>query len=262
MIEQLARLGYASKAFIYATVGLLAGAAALNEGGAVTDTRGALRVILSHPFGNTVLFILALGLCGYAVWRILEAVFDPERHGTGGKGLVVRIGNVIKALIYGGVGLEAFRLARGLRASDASDAKVQSWTAAILSWPMGEWVVAIIGAIAAAYGVSEIIAAVKGNDDEKMDLSSIPRPTARMLHRICRFGVAARALLIVALGVLLIRAAVQHDPGEAAGLRGSILELAGAGPQTWMLALIAVGLIAYALDQALHARYRHIHSPL
>jgi hypothetical protein len=29
-----------------------------------------------------------------------------------------------------------------------------------------------------------------------------------------------------------------------------------------MLALIAVGLIAYALDQALHARYRHIHSPL
>ena len=40
IIEQLARLGYASKAFNYATVGLLAGAAALNEGGTVPDTRG------------------------------------------------------------------------------------------------------------------------------------------------------------------------------------------------------------------------------
>lgn len=262
MLEKMARLGYASKAFVYAVVGLLAVAAAANRGGTVTDTRGALRVILSHPFGNAVLFILAAGLCGYAVWRILEALFDPERHGAGAKGLIVRTGNVIKALIYGGVGFEAFRLARGLRASGGSDAKVQSWTAAILSWPMGEWIVAIIGAIAAAYGLSEIIAAVKDSEDEKKDLSSLPRSTARMLDRICRFGVAARALLIVALGVLLIRAALQHDPGEAMGLRGSILELAGTGSGTWVLAIIAVGLIAYALDQALHARYRHIHSPL
>ena len=37
MIEPLARLGYASKAFIYATIGLLAAAAALRRGGAVTE---------------------------------------------------------------------------------------------------------------------------------------------------------------------------------------------------------------------------------
>ena len=92
MIEQLARLGFASKAFIYATVGLLAGAAALNEGGTVTDTRGALRVILSHPFGNTVLFVLAVGLCGYSLWRVLDAFLDPDRRGTSAKGLTVRIG--------------------------------------------------------------------------------------------------------------------------------------------------------------------------
>src|SRR5215204_1983203 len=99
MIEPLARLGYASKAFVYATVGLLAGAAALNRGGTVTDTRGALRVILSHPFGNTVLFILAVGLCGYALWRVLDAILDPRRRGAGFKGLVTRIGHVIRALV-------------------------------------------------------------------------------------------------------------------------------------------------------------------
>ena len=51
MIETLARLGYASKALIYAIVGSLAVAAALNRGGRITDTRGALRVLLDAAAG-------------------------------------------------------------------------------------------------------------------------------------------------------------------------------------------------------------------
>lgn len=261
MIEPLARLGYASKAFIYAIVGLLAAAAALQEGGTVTDTRGALRVILSHPLGNTVLFILAIGLCGYAVWRVLDAVLGRQRK-DGFTGLGRRIGLLIRALVYGGLGLEAFRLARGLRGSHGTDATVRLWTAKVMAMPMGDWLVGIAGTITAAYGVLEIIDAVRGTDEEHKDLSSLEPGRRRMLDRICRFGVASRALIIVVLGVLLVRAAMQHDPGTAAGVRGSILNLAGAGHGTWLLGLTATGLIAYAVDQALHARYGHIRSPL
>ena len=85
--------------------------------------------------------------------------------------------------------------------------------------------------------------------------------TRRLLNSISRFGVAARAVIIVALGILLVRAALRHDAGEAEGVRGSMLELAGAGGQ-WALTFIALGLIAYAVDQALHARYRRIRSPI
>jgi hypothetical protein len=261
MIEPLARLGYASKAFIYATIGLLAAAAALQRGGTVTDTRGALRVILSHPLGNTVLFILAIGLLGYAVWRVLYAILDPQRR-TGFKGLVIRLGYLIRGLIYGGLGVEAFRLARGLRASHGTDTTVRLWTAKLMALPMGEWLVGIIGAITAAYGVSEIIDAVRGSDEHHKDLSSLEPGRRRTLTRICRFGVASRALIIVVLGVLLVRAAMLHDPGTATGVRGSILNLAGAGPGTWLLGFTAIGLIAYAVDQALHARYGQIRSPL
>jgi hypothetical protein len=261
MIELLVRLGYASKAVIYAIVGLLAAAAALNRGGAVTDTRGALRVILSHPFGNSLLFVLAVGLCGYAIWRILGAVLDPRR-GTGFHGLVVRIGDVVRALIYGGLGIEAFRLARGLRASHGTDATVRTWTARLLALPMGDWLVGLLGAVVAAYGASEIVAAVKDTDEEKKDLSGLDPARRRILTRICRFGVGARALIIVVLGILLMRAAYRHDPGSAAGVRGSILELSGVGPGTWLLAFTAFGLLAYAVDQALHARYGRIRSPL
>jgi hypothetical protein len=219
-------------------------------------------VILSHPFGNAVLFILALGLCGYAVWRVLYAILDPHRHGAGFKGLVIRIGYLIRALVYGGLGLEAFRLARGLRASHGTDTTVRLWTARVMALPMGDWLVGIAGAITAVYGMSEIMAAIKGSDDEKKDLSSLEPARRRTLNRICRFGVASRALIIVVLGLLLVRAAMMHEPGTAAGVRGSILNLAGAGPGTWLLGFTALGLIAYALDQALHARYGHIRSPL
>jgi len=261
MIEPLARLGYASKAFIYATVGLLAAAAALRRGGAVTDTRGALRVILSHPFGNAVLFILAVGLCGYAAWRILDAVLGPQRS-PGVKGWGKRIGLLIRAMVYGGLGLEAFRLARGLRGSHGTDTTVRLWTAKVMAVPMGDWLVGIAGGITAVYGVSQIIAAIKDTGEERLDLSSLDPASRHTLSRICRFGVACRALIIVVLGVLLVRAAMLHDPGTAAGVRGSILNLAGAGPGTWLLGFTAVGLIAYAVDQALHARYGHIRSPL
>ena len=262
MIASLARLGYASKAFIYTTMGLLAAAAALNRGGRVTDTRGALPVILAHPFGNAVLVVLAIGLCGYCLWRLLDAALDPDHRGTSANGLIIRIGGVIRALIYGGVGIEAFRLARGLRASGGSDASVRMWTAKVMAMPFGEWLIGIVGVITAAYGIWEIYDAIRDDEDEKKDLSTVDPRTRRTLSRICRFGVSARALIIVVLGIFLVRAAVQHDPGEAEGVRGSILELAGAVRGRWVLAIIAAGLIAYGLDQALHARYRRIRSPI
>jgi len=69
LLERLARLGYVSKAVIYAIVGVLAILTAVNRGGRVTDTSGALRVVLTQPFGRMLLAVLAVGLCGSAPWR-------------------------------------------------------------------------------------------------------------------------------------------------------------------------------------------------
>jgi hypothetical protein len=146
--------------------------------------------------------------------------------------------------------------------SHGTDTTVRLWTAKVMAVPMGDWLVGIAGGITAVYGVSQIIAAIKDTGEERLDLSSLDPASRHTLSRICRFGVACRALIIVVLGVLLVRAAMLHDPGTAAGVRGSILNLAGAGPGTWLLGFTAVGLIAYAVDQALHARYGHIRSPL
>lgn len=252
MLEHLVRLGYASKALIYAVVGVLAIMAAARRGGRVTDTSGALRVVLTQPFGRMLLIVLAVGLCAYAVWRFLDAVRDPDRHGTSFGGLVVRIGNVVRGSIYGALGIEAFRLLRGLGGSRGNEA--EAWTARIMDAPFGVVAVGLAGAIVAVYGVSEFVRSVRGKDDEKVDWSSVPRG----MRRISRFGIGARGVLITTLGIFLVRAAVQHDPSEAAGSRESMVELAGIVEGRWLLALIATGLIAYAVDQAVHAKARRI----
>ena len=75
MIESLARLGYASKAVVYAVVGGLATAAAMTRGGRVTDTSGALRVILTQPYGHALLIVLAIGLFGPQPERFARSRF-------------------------------------------------------------------------------------------------------------------------------------------------------------------------------------------
>lgn len=256
MIEPLARLGYASKALVYAVVGYLALAAALERGGRVTDTSGALRVVLQQPFGRFLLIVLAAGLCGYAVWRILDAITDPDRHGTSFKGLVTRIGNAVRALIYGGLGIEAFRLFRGLGGSKPGEA--QMWTARFMDFPFGEWLVGVGGLIVAIYGVSEVISAFKGGYSRTLDLSPIPPGFRRTAENISRVGIGARGVIITILGIFLVRAALTRDPSEAHGTRESILELANTIPRDWALLFIGVGLLAYSFDQAIHAWCRRI----
>ena len=64
------------------------------------------------------------------------------------------------------------------------------------------------------------------------------------LLKIGRFGVGARAVIIVVLGFFLFRSAIRHDPREAHGLRESIVDLVGFFEGRWVLIIIALGLTA------------------
>jgi uncharacterized protein DUF1206 len=256
MITPLARLGFVSKAVIYAVVGGLALAAAARAGGRVTDTSGALRFILRQPYGQALLIVLAIGLCGYSLWRLLDAYSDPDRHGRSLSGMVVRIGHAIRGVVYGVLGIEAFRLAYGLRGSNGREA--QLWTARIMDLPFGDWLIGLAGLIIFSVGASEVLWSLKAKIDASLDLTRIPRELRNAAINVSRFGVGARGVIIAVLGMFLVKAALEHDPSEVHGTRQSMLEVANAVSGRWMLAAIGAGLIAYAIDQALHARCRRI----
>jgi hypothetical protein len=254
-VEALARLGYASKAVIYGIVGVLAILTAFNVGGRITDTSGALRVVLTQPYGRALLLVLAVGLCGYAAWRLLDSLVDPDGHGRDARGLTTRIGNVVRGAVYGALGIDALRLFRGMRATGGD---AETWTARAFDLPLGWLAVGAIGVTIAVYGLFELAASIRGKSHRKVDWSVFAPDVRPALQRIARFGVAIRATIIVTLGVFLLRAAITHDPTEAAGTRESVLKLGSVIQGRWLLALIAAGLLAYAVDQFVHARCRRV----
>lgn len=251
MLEKLARLGYASKAVIYAIIGALAILTVAQRGGAITDTSGALHVVLTKPFGNTLLIVLAVGLCGYGAWRVLDAFANPDRDS-----LFIRIGNIVRGGVYGLLGVRAIQLLRGLRTPGGDEAEL--WTAKILEWPLGPLVVGLVGGIVAGYGAWQAVQGMTGKHDEKVDWTPIPSGTRALVQRVSQFGVATRGGILVTLGVFLIRAAFTGNPEQAAGARESMLRLGGLFEGRWFLAVIAAGVLAYAVDQAVHAGCRRI----
>ena len=156
-IERLARVGFAAKALLYITVGFLAASAALGWGGkAGTDQHGAMLELLHKPFGRVLLATVALGLVGYAAWRIIEAIADPERHGRSAKGIAMRVRSFVTGAFHLALAFSAAKLALYQRDDHNSSRQAQEWTARALAKPGGKLIVAIAAAVFIGYGLYQI----------------------------------------------------------------------------------------------------------
>src|SRR5688500_11779814 len=81
-IRLLARFGFLSKGVVYGLVGVLALMAAWSGRGKPTDGEGSLKFMGNGPFGEVLLVLIGVGLSGYALWRFIEALWDPCHVGT------------------------------------------------------------------------------------------------------------------------------------------------------------------------------------
>lgn len=86
-VERFARFGYAARGVVYVTIGLLAERTAFRRTSEQPDSDSALRAIVIQPFGRFLVALLAAGLIGYVLWRLVQAVVDPEQQCKGGQRL-------------------------------------------------------------------------------------------------------------------------------------------------------------------------------
>ncbi len=254
-VERLARVGYAAKALLYITIGILAAQAALGPGGRTTDTQGALRVVRDMTFGRIVLLIIAAGLVGYAVWRVVEAILDPDGRGSNFKGIALRAGFAIRGLFHGALGVAAFRAALGDR-SGGSNSQARELTASAFRVPGGELLIYAGAAFVAGYGLYQLYRSYASKLGRQLDLSAVSGEMRPWVVRVSRFGIAARGVIFCLIGLFLARAAQRHDAREVGGIRESLNMLANLG--RWPFAVVALGLIAYGVYELVNARYRRI----
>ncbi len=63
--------------------------------------------MLAGPLGAVLVGLIAFGLAGFALWRLIEGVTDADRRGTSLKGIVVRLAHLLSAVIYTGLAITA-----------------------------------------------------------------------------------------------------------------------------------------------------------
>ena len=256
-IEALARVGYASRGVIYITIGALAIAVARGSGGRTTDSRGALEQIGDQPLGKAALVIITLGLAGYAIWRLTEALSNPARLGHNAKDVFRRVGHGVRGVIYGALAFAAARLAMG-GSSGASAGNTQDLTARVMEMPAGRFAIGLVGAIIFGYGIHSLIKAWRSDIGKHMRVAEMSRDTTRQIVHVSRFGIAARGIVFVLMGWFFAQAAMQYDPSEAGGVGEALDALARQPHGQWLLGTVALGLVAFGIHSLLEAKYRRI----
>jgi Domain of Unknown Function (DUF1206) len=254
-VERLGRAGLVAKAAIYGIVGMLALAIPLGLGGKTADRHGALRTVAEQPFGEVLLFALAVGFTGYAIWRFAQAFLDRDDEGKGLKGLAKRISYLARGLLYTASAFVAIALVVGLGSGETNE---REETARVLDWPYGTWIVGAVGAGFLIAGGYNLYRSLTGKFRKHLREHEMARAERGWAIVVGVAGHAARAVVFGLIGTFLVKAAVEYDPKEAIGIDGALRKLVQQPYGGALLALVATGLLAYAVYCLAQARYREV----
>jgi len=253
----LARLGYAAKGVVYVIIGVLAAQLAIGQGGRATDQAGALQTISHQPFGQVLLIIVIIGMIGFALWSLIQAVFDTEGEGRKAKGVVARIGYAVVGIAYLILAIGAFGLVTGTGSGPkSSTTTAQDSTALLLKQPLGVVLVVILGLVIIGVALYMFYRAYSANFRRHINLMTVSARVRRWIINMGRFGYASIGVVFSIIAIFLIAAAVQHNPHQAKGLDSALKTLVHEPFGSVLLVIVALGLIAYGVYSFVEARYR------
>ena len=249
----LARFGLVARGVVYLIIGILALKLALGDGGKTTNQQDALKTIAHQDFGKALLVLMAIGLAGYALWRLLRAAVGhgAEQRDSGSD----RVAALASGIAYAILCVTAVKILTG---ADTGSGTPKETTGGVLAWSGGTVLVGIAGAILIGVGLYQ---AYKGLAKKFLDDAK----TSEMSERVRKgytalgvFGHVARAVVFALIGYGMIKAAIDYDPNKAVGLDGALRKLADASYGPALLGVVAAGLVGFAAYSIADARYRKV----
>ena len=251
----LARVGLVARGVVYGIIGILALKLAVGSGGKATTQRGALMTLAQEPFGKALLIATAVGLAGYAAWRLVRAGIG---HGTeqNDSGLQ-RVAGVASGVAYATLCVTAVKILTGANSRGGSNSPKQT-TGGVLGWTGGTVIVGVVGAILIGVALFQGYKGVSKrflDDSKTRDMS---RRVKRGFTAIGVFGHLARMVVFGLIGYGLVKAAVDYNPRSAIGLDGALNKLLHNSYGPFLLGVVAAGLIGFAVYSIADARYAKI----
>ena len=210
---------------------------ALGAGGKTTNQSGALGEIAKQPGGKILLVLMAIGLFGYAFWRLCAppsatgrrratTAWSGSRASTAGSRTRGCSSPASTILLGSGGGSEAARTRR----------------------PAACWVARRSGhrrrspgSILIGVGLFQGYEGVKKKFLEKSKTEQMSETTKQGFTTLGIAGHLARMVVFVLIGYFLAKAAIDYDPDKAVSVDGALAAVAKASYGKVLLGIVAAG---------------------
>ncbi|SDM27149.1 DUF1206 domain-containing protein [Sediminibacillus halophilus] len=255
-IRRFGRIGYMAQGIVFALIGFLALLAAAGFGGKTAGTSGMFQSLAALPLGEILIWIIGFGLFGYIVWQLIRAFKDPDGYGKGIRGLTIRTGFFISALIYGGISVKALKIA--VHAGRSGGNSEQTMSAKLLSQPFGPWLLGLFGFVVFCFAVYEAGIGIKGSYMKKFKQGEMEEKEEKVARITGKIGMISRGIVFGLVGYFFVQTAVTTDPDKAKGLDESLSELAQQPYGRWLLGIVSLGFILFGLYQVFRGRYQRM----
>ena len=254
-LKQYILLGYGAKGVIYFLIGILAIEAAILPERRAAGTYNALKHLSGQPLGSVMLCLLAIGICGYVLRRLLQAIIYPgHKQNFKLTSLFQRLGYILSSISYAGVAYSAVSIVFHL---GKYNNRIQEWVEHLLHHVIaGEAIVFLAGIGVTGVGIGYLYGAYTGSYISQFTSYDIDKRLKCWAQRLGKIGIFARGISFVVTGICLMLASILSDSHLAGGVQKAFRILAKQ-PLGWLwLSLIGSGFIAYGIYMFVAARYR------
>ena len=251
-MDRAARAGLVAYAVIYLLLGWLSVQLAFGDHEGTPSSTGALRELAQQPFGDVLIWVVALGMFLLVIWKGLEALVGHRDEQDDGKRIRKRLASGLKAVIYAAIGVSGISVATQ---SSGGGNSQETWTAKVMDWPGGQLLVGAAGLAIIAYGVYQVWMAWTDKFAEKLDAEGRSGETGTAYLAFGKGGYTAKGVAITLVGGLFCYAAITHDAQKSGGLDEALLTVLKQPFGPVMLAALGVGLACYGLFTLARARH-------
>jgi hypothetical protein len=237
----------------YGLVGWVAIRLISAPGQGTATSEGALAQLASDPAGRWTLAALAGTFAALVLWQLI-AMAVGYRDSSGWSRHLMRAGAGGRAAVYAYFGWVAGRLA--LRGASSGGRSPSSTTSRVLAAPAGPFLLAAVGCVVVAIGVTLVVFGWRRSFLGQLDEKARHADRRVPIVVLGQVGYVVKGLAFVVIGGLLVWAAWSQDPGKSGGLDHSFYLLLGETAGKVAVVVVGAGIACFGLY--LVARARHL----
>lgn len=256
-IEKLARWGFAAKGFVYVLIGILAVMAAIGQGSGNASKQGAAQMIFDQPFGKFLAVLVVIGILSFVVWRFVQAFNSKDTGTSKNKTMLKRARYGFSGLIYLTFAVTLIRMIMGSGGGGGNGR--QQLVGKVLEMDFGPFLVGAAGIGVMIAGIYQWVRAYKEEYMKKLSFSGASSGMRENANKIGKVGYAARGIVWLLVGFFLLQAGIHSDAGKAQG-QGAAFDSIEQWGGSWVLLIVALGVVAYGVFMFVKSKYYQVQS--